>query len=197
MTQDKDLKVLGGIAAGELGEELDGAAQGQVRESWQHRGGLRGGGSGGRGVPEVDRGRDQQRSSDDRLRSAVVCSLSSAEVSVVWSFVSLALRRSLELILLCSRSADAKEIEILLLRHELAVLRRQHPRARLQPADRALLAALSRLLPRPRWSVFLVQPETLLRWHRRLVRRRWTYPSARMGRPPRHCCIWPKGGAGE
>jgi hypothetical protein len=77
-----------------------------------------------RGVPEVDRGRDQQQSPDDRLRSAVVCSLSSAEVSVVWSFVYLALRRSLELILLCSRSAEAKEIEILVLRHELAVLRR-------------------------------------------------------------------------
>ena len=75
-----------------------------------------------------------------------------------WSFLHLALRRSLELILPCSRSAEAKEIEILVLRHELAVLRRQHPRARLQPADRALLAALSRLLPRPRWSVFLVQP---------------------------------------
>jgi putative transposase len=103
---------------------------------------------------------------------------------LVWSgsFVYLALRRSLELILLCSRSAEAKEIEILVLRQVLAVLRRQHPRARLQPADRALLAALSRLLPRPRWSVFLVQPETLLRWHRCLVRRRWTYPSARMGR---------------
>jgi putative transposase len=72
------------------------------------------------------------------------------EVSVVWSFVYLALRRSLELILLCSRSAEAKEIEILVPRHELAVLRRLHPRAWLQPADRALLAALSRLLPRPR-----------------------------------------------
>jgi transposase InsO family protein len=103
---------------------------------------------------------------------------------VVWSFVYLALRRAFELILLCFRSAEAKEIEILVLRHELAVLRRQHPRARLQPADRALLAALSRLLPRARWSVFLVRPETLLRWHRCLVRRRWTYPSARIGRPP-------------
>jgi transposase InsO family protein len=102
---------------------------------------------------------------------------------VIWSFVYLALRRALELLLLCFRSADAKEIEILVLRHELAVLRRQHPRPRLQPADRALLAALSRLVPRARWSVFLVRPETLLRWHRRMVRRRWTYPATRTGRP--------------
>jgi putative transposase len=107
-----------------------------------------------------------------------------AEVRVVWSFVYLALRRSLELILLCFRSAEAKEIEILVLRHELVVLRRQHPRPRLQPKDRALLAALSRLLPRARWSVFLVRPETLLRWHRRMVRRRWTYPTTSNGRPP-------------
>jgi hypothetical protein len=66
-----------------------------------------------RGVPEVDRGRDQQRSPDDRVRSAVVCSFSSVEVSVVWSFVYLALRRSLALIVLCLWSAEAKEIEIL------------------------------------------------------------------------------------
>jgi putative transposase len=103
---------------------------------------------------------------------------------VVWSFVYLALRRVLELVLLCFRSAQAKEIEILVLRHELAVLRRQHPRPRLQPTDRALLAALSRLLPRVRWSIFLVRPETLLRWHRRMVARRWTYPSTSKGRPP-------------
>ncbi|HZD68296.1 MAG TPA: helix-turn-helix domain-containing protein [Actinomycetes bacterium] len=103
---------------------------------------------------------------------------------MVWSFVYLALRRSLELVLLCFRSAKAKEIEILVLRQELAVLRRQHPRPRLQPADRALLAALSRLLPRARWSAFLVQPETLLRWHRRMVARRWTYPTISTGRPP-------------
>jgi hypothetical protein len=109
---------------------------------------------------------------------------SSAGVPVVWSFLYLALRHVLELIMLCCRSTEAKEIEILVLRHELTVLRRRHPRPRLQPKDRALLAALSRQLPRARWSVFLVKPETLLDWHRRLVRRRWTYASAARGRPP-------------
>jgi len=102
---------------------------------------------------------------------------------VVWSFVYLALRRVLELLVLCWRSADAKEVEILVLRHQLAVLRRQHPRPRLQPQDRVLLAALSRLLPRRRWSIFVVTPETLLGWHRRMVRRHWTYPTLPRGRP--------------
>jgi putative transposase len=106
------------------------------------------------------------------------------EVLVAWSFVYLALCRLCELLVLCWRSADAKEVEILVLRHQLAILRRQHPRPRLQPRDRALLAALSRLLPRPRWSIFVVTPETLLRWHRRMVRRHWTYPTRPRGRPP-------------
>ena len=103
---------------------------------------------------------------------------------MLWSFVYLALGRILDLITLCCRSAEGKELEILVLRHELAVRRRQDPRPRLQPKDRALLAALSRHLPRARWSVFLVKPETLLAWHRRMVRRRWTYPTASSGRPP-------------
>jgi hypothetical protein len=63
---------------------------------------------------------------------------------VVWSFAYLALRRALELILLCFRLAEAKEIEILVLRHELAVLRRQHPRPHLQPTDRARLCCVRR-----------------------------------------------------
>jgi putative transposase len=96
---------------------------------------------------------------------------------MVWSFVYLAPHRLLRLVVPWWRSTDAKEVEILVLRHQLAILRRHHPRPRLQPKDRALLAALSRLLPRPRWSTFMVTPETLLGWHRRMVRRRWSYPA--------------------
>jgi putative transposase len=105
-------------------------------------------------------------------------------VPMLWSYVYLALGRVLDLVMLCCQSAEAKEIEILVLRHELAILRRQHSRPRLQSKDRALLATLSRHLPRARWSVFLVKPETLLGWHRRMVRRRWTYPTTSNGRPP-------------
>ena len=70
-----------------------------------------------------------------------------------------------------------------MLRHELAILRRQIARPALQPADRALLAAASGALPRSRWSSFFVTPETLLCWHRLLVARLWSYPSCRPGRP--------------
>jgi putative transposase len=70
------------------------------------------------------------------------------------------------------------------LRHELAILRRQAAPAKLTQADRALLAALSRSLPRPTWASFPVNPATLLRWHRQLVARRWTYPQRKPGRPP-------------
>jgi putative transposase len=95
----------------------------------------------------------------------------------------LMLRRSIQLLFLLARDDAAKDLEILVLRHQLTVLRRQLPRPRLEPADRALLAAISRVLPRARWSCFLVKPETLLRWHRRLVAGAWTYPHRRPGRP--------------
>ena len=71
---------------------------------------------------------------------------------------------------------DAKDAEIAVLRHQLMVLRRQVRRPRFTPSDRIVLAVLARLLPRDRWPVFLVSPGTLLRWHRELVARRWTYP---------------------
>jgi putative transposase len=77
----------------------------------------------------------------------------------------LALCRTIQLLALPVRGDAAKDLEILVLRHQLAVLRRQVPRPRFEPADRALLAALSRVLPRARWSCFLVRPETLLGWH--------------------------------
>jgi putative transposase len=96
----------------------------------------------------------------------------------------LALCRSIQLLVQLARGDAAKDLEILVLGHQLAVLRRQVARPRLQPADRALLAALSQALPRPRWSCFLVKPETLLGWHRRLVAGAWTYPHRGQGRPP-------------
>ena len=96
----------------------------------------------------------------------------------------LTLCRSIQLLVLLARGDAAKDLEILVLRHQLAVLRRQTPRPKLEPADRALLAAVSRVLPRARWSCFLVKPETLLRWHRRLVAGAWTYPHRQTGRPP-------------
>jgi putative transposase len=96
----------------------------------------------------------------------------------------LTLCRSIQLLALLARGDAAKDLEIFVLRHQLTVLRRQIPRPKLQPADRALLAAVSRVLPRTRWSSFLVKPETLLRWHRRLVAGTWTYPHRGAGRPP-------------
>jgi len=118
----------------------------------------------------------------------------------------LTLCRSIQLLALLGRGDASKDLEILVLRHQLGVLRRQVPRPRLEPADRALLAAVSRVLPRVSWSCFFVKPDTLLRWHRRLVAGAWTYPRG-PGRPPldqevqqlivrlarenpRRCCIW-------
>ena len=100
------------------------------------------------------------------------------------SFCYLAFSTLLRLLASGRRSDLAKDAEILVLRHQLAVLRRQAGRPRLRPADRALLAALARLLPGPRRHGLLVTPQTLLRWHRDLIRRRWTQPARGPGRPP-------------
>ena len=84
---------------------------------------------------------------------------------------------------LLARSQASKDAELLVLRHEVAVLRRTNPRPRLDWADRAILAGLIRRLPKPVRSHHLVTPGTVLRWHRRLVAKRWTHPN-RTGRPP-------------
>ena len=89
----------------------------------------------------------------------------------------------LELIALRVRSGELKELEIVVLRHEVAILRRKTRRLAVTAVDRRFLSAASRLLPRARWRSFIVTPATLLRWHRRLVAKRWTFARP-VGRPP-------------
>jgi transposase InsO family protein len=105
--------------------------------------------------------------------------------------VHLLARCLLDGLMVLARREASKDAELLVLRHENAVLRRQISRVRYQPADRLWLAALSRLLPRHRWGeVFAVTPATLLAWHRRLVTRKWDYTSRRRpGRPPTAAAI--------
>jgi hypothetical protein len=103
---------------------------------------------------------------------------------MAWSLMYALTCRALGLMVLGVRGEAAKDVELLVLRHEVALLRRQVARPALQPADRVLLAALSRRLPRARWAAFFVTPATLLRWHRELVARKWTYPRRNPGRPP-------------
>ena len=103
---------------------------------------------------------------------------------MVLSVLYMLVQRVLALVLLRFRTDLSKDLEIVVLRHELAILRRQVARPKLVDADRIFLAAASRLLARKHWPVFFVRPETLLRWHRRLVARHWTYPRRGPGRPP-------------
>ena len=91
-------------------------------------------------------------------------------------------RLVIDLLVLRGRRDRSKDVEILVLRQQLAVLQRQIVRPRFTPDDRAILSAFARVLGRDRWSVFLVGPDALLRWHRRLVATHWTYPQ-RPGRP--------------
>jgi putative transposase len=100
-------------------------------------------------------------------------------LSVGYMIVGLVLRLGV----LAGRGDRASEVEILVLRHQVVVLRRRVAGPELEPVDRAVLAALSRLLPGARWSGFFVTPATLLCWHRDLIARRWRYPRRRPGRP--------------
>jgi hypothetical protein len=102
---------------------------------------------------------------------------------VLFSVLYLILRSLLRLLPSTGDDRD-REIEILVLRHQVKVLSRKAGRPKLRRADRAFLAAGSRMLPRERWASFIVRPATLLRWHRELVRRKWTYRGKRVGRPP-------------
>jgi putative transposase len=106
----------------------------------------------------------------------------------MWSLVYLLLRTLVALLIRTSRrdrDDGAKDLEILVLRHQLRVLQRTAGPPKLRPIDRVLLAAASRAIPRDRWVAFFVTPATLLRWHRELVRRKWTYRrTGRPGRPP-------------
>jgi putative transposase len=102
---------------------------------------------------------------------------------VTLSFLYRAYCRVLQLIRLIGRRDTDLAIEVVILRHEVALLRRQVHRPALEPADRAVLAGLARLLTRQRLGHLFVQPATLLRWHRDLVAKRWTYPHGRPGRP--------------
>ena len=99
------------------------------------------------------------------------------------SFMYLAFVALLKLLIRSGRPVHVKDIELLVLRHQLEVLRRQVERPRLRRGDRAFLAAASRVLPPRRRHGLLVTPQTLLRWHREVVRRRWTYARVKAGRP--------------
>jgi len=113
---------------------------------------------------------------DDRQRLGMISAVSLRLLYLIFQHM-------LGLLLLLGRTSAIKDVELLVLRHEVAVLRRTNPRPRLEWADRAVFAALVRRLPRELRRHRMVTPDTILRWHRRLVRSKWTYPH-RPGRPP-------------
>jgi transposase InsO family protein len=102
---------------------------------------------------------------------------------VVLSLLYRLAHRAFEFVRIHRMDDVEKDAEILVLRHQLAVLRRQVARPRFTWSDRAIIALLASLVPRERWSSFLVTPKSILDWHRRLVRRHWTHPHRRPGRP--------------
>jgi putative transposase len=104
-------------------------------------------------------------------------------IVAVLRLLYLIFQQVLGLVLLMGRTSSAQDVELLVLRHEVAILRRTNPRPRMDWADRAVFATLIRWLPQTLRCHRLITPNTILRWHRRLVRRRWTYLS-RPGRPP-------------
>jgi putative transposase len=121
---------------------------------------------------------------DLRVRGLSMFGWQASWLLVFWFVLYFVLGRIFQFLVLFGRGDRAKEAETVVLRHQVAVLRRQVNRPDLNDADRVLLAALSRLLPRSSWSSFFVTPATLLCWHRRLITRKWIYPRARPGRPP-------------
>ena len=105
---------------------------------------------------------------------------------MILGLVCTVVRSLFDLLALCRKTEATLQIEVLTRRHQLRVLKHQVQRPRFQPADRLLLSALSRILPRPSWQSFLVSQETLLCWHRELVRRKWALYARRPPRgPPR------------
>jgi hypothetical protein len=102
---------------------------------------------------------------------------------VLFSILYLILRGLFRLVPQAGDGED-REVEILVLRHQVKVLSRKAGRPRLRRMERIFFAAAAKMLPRQRWTSFPVRPATLLRWHRELIRRRWTYRAKRIGRPP-------------